>query len=138
MRIFIKKEKLQDIPKVGVSSWGFPSIESEWSKNSPHIDIDVDDKTADTVPDEAILYVKYNAVLSDYFRRDGIYHHEGATLKAQSIFVSSSWNEKFPAQSVDITGPNVRSVRLIYSLLRRGHLKPSEDWTADAIRVKDM
>ena len=57
------------------------------------------------------------------FRAEGVYRHGGATLTAKTC---THFNNNPPeiSQEVLISGPNVRTVKTIYSLFRQGKLAP--------------
>jgi hypothetical protein len=95
------------------------------------------DPTAD-IPEirpECILRVTDREVIADNFRREGVYHYQGAVLVAKNGYEiepggrrsgsSTVWRTQF----VSVDAPTLGLAKEIFSLFRQGKLQPEEDWS---------
>ena len=60
-------------------------------------------------------------------RAQGVYRHNGATLTVKTGMQSRDYSQEV-WQWVNISGPSVETVEVIYSLFRQGKLTPEENW----------
>ncbi len=107
---------------------------------TPYISVNFDpiDPTNEppTFPKGSVRKVTFTGKYFDGFRNDGIYRHKGATaylklvrsLKAPSPYNTEDTTHLEIFQEIQITAGSVRTLREIYTKVRTGEIKPTEDW----------
>ena len=85
------------------------------------------------IPEEIVERVTMKEKIYRNFRPEGIYHHEGAELvvKTEVMIHSNIYVKKIERdeyQDLSISGPSVKVVKTIYSLVRQKKLDPDENW----------
>lgn len=81
------------------------------------------------IPQEFIALVTFRDRIYENFRKQGVYEFEGARLDLKST-LDFHLTPARKMQLIDIRGPSVESVRNILTRVRKGELKPTEDFTA--------
>jgi hypothetical protein len=92
--------------------------------------------TIPSIPDDLLERVTVRGVSIDNircFRIEGIYEFKGAILRCSQYkrvvdSGMSSYDQVLMGQFVDVTAPNLETLREIYNLFRQGKLLPKEDW----------
>jgi hypothetical protein len=87
-----------------------------------------------TIDRKYIKCVSFTGTYCEGFRTDGIYKLKGATARVTTsrIFHSAmrlgAEVKEEAYQKISISAGSVRTLREIYSKVRKGELKPDEDW----------
>lgn len=95
---------------------------------------DAIDPTADiNIPDKFIRKVTLKDKIYRGFCIEGIYRHKGATLMVRTesrvhseMMATNIEREEW--QEISITAPNVKKLKIIYTLVRQKKLAPEEKW----------
>lgn len=78
-----------------------------------------------------IKRVSYTDKFFEGFRTDGVYRHKGATARLETVEDSEGYGEaRFDRryQRISISAGSIKTLREIYTQVRQGKLKPTEDW----------
>jgi hypothetical protein len=89
-------------------------------------------------PKGSVRKVTFTGKHFDGFRNDGIYNHKGAvarletTRKIDRPFVNSQKDVSYVmiTQEIQVSAGSIRTLREIYTKIRTGEIKPTEDWGA--------
>lgn len=99
------------------------------------------DPLPDAIPEEELVEcVTTKERIHRNFRPEGVYRHEGAELTVKTEVrihseTSATNIEREEYQEFLISGPSVKAVRTIFTLVRQGKLAPEENWEVGSLRV---
>jgi hypothetical protein len=139
IRIWLKMTATQFVGKAY-------NVETDNKSGGKYISIYADpNNPAASIPVITRKYVKRVSYTGKYyagFRTDGIYHHKGATAHVETIeninrpYSDNDRTTEEKHQNISISAGSIKTLREIYSKIRTGELKPTEDWGVNTYELE--